>query len=199
MSRQPRNATPRHRHLVLALAAGLMGPGIAWSQDSGAGVDLQFGNALDPGGQNVQGCAPDGNSWLNDERKHTPTGAMFACRPDYPDFKTGDAWQRRGTFGIGYLSVSGDEDNMAWRRFSNFKDGAIFNANLRFEKPADGHYADVRSSFINQDSYYLRTVFGQAGKYRVQAFARAQTNVTSGNARSIWDGVGSRNLTLNPG
>ena len=199
MSRQPRNATPRHRHLVLALAAGLMGPGIAWSQDSGAGVDLQFGNALDPGGQNVQGCAPDGNSWLNDERKHTPTGAMFACRPDYPDFKTGDAWQRRGTFGIGYLSVSGDEDNMAWRRFSNFKDGAIFNANLRFEKPADGHYADVRSSFINQDSYYLRTVFGQAGKYRVQAFARAQTNVTSGNARSIWDGVGSRNLTLKPG
>ena len=196
MSGHPRKKKLERRLLVLALAAI---PGMAWAQDSGLGVDLQFGNPLDPGGQNVHGCRPNGSSWLNDERKHTPTGAMFACAPDYPDFKTGQAWRYRGTFGIGYISISGDEDNAAWRRFSNYEDGVIVGANLRFEKPADGHYADVRASFINQDSYYLRTVFGQAGKYRVQAFARAQSNVTSGNARSIWDGVGSRNLTLKQG
>jgi len=196
MSGHPRKKKLERRLLVLALAAI---PGMAWAQDSGLGVDLQFGNPLDPGGQNVHGCRPDGSSWLNDERKHTPTGAMFACAPDYPDFKTGQAWRYRGTFGIGYISVSGDEDNAAWRRFSNYEDGLILGANLRFEKPADGHYADVRASVINEDSYYLRTVFGQAGKYRVQAFARAQSNVTSGNARSIWDGVGSRHLTLKSG
>lgn len=199
MSRQLRNLKPERRHLALALAAALAMPGVALAQDSGMGVDLQFGNPLDPTGQNAPGCTPGGSSWLNDERKHTPTGAMFACRPDYPDFKTGEVWRSRGTIGIGYISVNGDEDNTAWRRFSNYEDGVIFGANLRFEKPADGHYADVRSSFINQDSYYLRTVFGQAGKYRVQAFARAQSNVTSGNARSIWDGVGSNHLTLKAG
>lgn len=180
--------------LTLALA-----PCIAWAQDSGSGVDLQFGTPLDPNGQNVHGCTPYGSSWLNDERKHTPTGALFACTPDYPPFTGTGAWRYRGTLGLGWLSVSGDEDNMAWRRFSNFEDGVTFSANLRFERPADGHYAEVRSSFINDDSYYLRTVFGQAGKYRVQAFARAQSNVTSGNARSIWNGVGSRHLTLKPG
>ena len=199
MSKQPHSGKIQRRHLALALAAALVAPGIALAQDSGAGIDLQFGNPLDPTGQNVQGCTPGGNSWLNAERKHTPTGAMFACRPDYPSFNTGETWRRRGTIGIGYLSVSGDEDNMAWRRFSNFEDGVVFDANLRFEKPADGKYVDVRSSFINEDSYYLRSVFGQAGKYRVQAFARAMSNVTSGNARSIWDGVGTNNLTLKPG
>ena len=199
MSRQPHIATPRRHRLAWALAAVLAVPGAALAQDSGAGVDLQFGNPLDPTGQNVAGCTPDGNSWLNAERKHTPTGAMFACRPDYPSFNTGEAWRHRGSVAVGWLSVSGDEDNMAWRRFSNFKDGGIFTANMRFEKAADGRYVDVRSSFINQDSYYLRTVFGQAGKYRVQAFARAMSNVTSGNARSVWDGVGTRHLTLKPG
>lgn len=196
MSASTHRKVCRPRLLVLALATA---PGLAWAQDSGMGVDLQFGNPLDPSGLNTTGCRPGGSSWLNDQRKHTPTGALFGCAPDYPDFRAGDVWISRGTFGIGWLAISGDEDNAAWRRFSNYRDGLIFSTNLRFEKPADGHYVDVRSSFINQDSYYLRTVFGQAGKYRVQAFARAQSNVTSGNARSIWDGVGSANLTLKPG
>ena len=43
----------------------------------------------------------------------------------------------------------------------------MLGASLRFEKPADGRYVDVRSNIINEDRYYLRTVFGQAGKYRV--------------------------------
>ena len=196
MSGHPHIVPFKRRLLALALAAT---PGLAWAQDSGAGVDLQFGSALDPAGRGVEGCVPNGSSWLVDERKHTPTGAMFACTPDYPVFKTGESWRFRGTIGLGWLSVSGDEDNMAWRRFSNFEDGPVLGASLRFEKPADGRYVDVRSNIINEDSYYLRTVFGQAGKYRVQAFARAQSNVTSGNARSIWDGVGSRNLTLKAG
>lgn len=196
VSRYPHRKKLRRHLFVLALATL---PGVAGAQDSGMGVDLQFGNPLDPGGQNVYGCRPGGGSWLNDERKHTPTGAMFACAPDYPEFGTGETWRHRGTFGVGWLSVGGDENNAAWRRFSNYEDGLILGANLRFEKPDDGHYAEVRASAINEDSYYLRTVFGQAGKYRVQAFARAQSNVTSGNARSIWDGIGGRHLALKPG
>src|SRR3546814_2738076 len=43
------------------------------------------------------------------------------------------------------------------------------------------------------------SVLGRAGKCRVQVFARSQPNITSGNARSIWDGVGSNHLTLKDG
>src|SRR3546814_19877270 len=56
-----------------------------------------------------------------------------------------------------------------------------------------------RASPIADDSHYVRAVFGRAGKYRVQVFARSQPNITSGNARSIWDGVGSNHLTLKDG
>src|SRR3546814_4745455 len=58
---------------------------------------------------------------------------------------------------------------------------------------------DLRASHIADDSHYVRAVFGRAGKYRVQVFARSQPNITSGNARSIWDGVGSNHLTLKDG
>ena len=86
MSGHPHIVPFKRRLLALALAAT---PGLAWAQDSGAGVDLQFGSALDPAGRGVEGCVPNGSSWLVDERKHTPTGAMFACTPDDPVFKTG--------------------------------------------------------------------------------------------------------------
>src|SRR3546814_4505326 len=88
---------------------------------------------------------------------------------------------------------------MDWGRFSNWDDGVYVGANLRFEKAADGSYFDLRANHIADDSHYVRAVFGRAGKYRVQLFARSQPNITSGNARSIWDGVGSNHLTLKDG
>ena len=61
MPRQPHTKTPNRHYLALALAAVLGAPGAALAQDSGAGIDLQFGNPLDPTGQNLHdGCTPGG-------------------------------------------------------------------------------------------------------------------------------------------
>ena len=76
--------------------------------------------------------------------------------------------------------------------------GLQFGADLRFEHPADGRYFEFHGSMLDEYSQYYRALYGKAGKYRVQAFVRTQPNVTSGNARSIWDGVGSQHLTLKP-
>jgi hypothetical protein len=43
---------------AFAVLAALAGPAIA--QDSGVGVDLHFGNALDPSGVIVDGCSKEG-------------------------------------------------------------------------------------------------------------------------------------------
>lgn len=172
----------------------------AWAQDSGRGVDLHFGNALDPSGMAAYGCDPDGGTWLSSIRRSTPTGFLYACVPQYPEMKEdGEGGKYRGMLSIGYINASGDTQNMMWRRFSNWDGGAYLGGDWHFEKPADGSYFDLRFSHLDQDSQYARAVFGRAGKFRVQAFARSQSNVTSGNARSIWDGVGSNHLTLKDG
>lgn len=190
----------RNTALQLATLTSALLASSALAQDTGLGTDLQFGNALDPSsGPAVYGCDPDGASWLNGERKRTPTGFLYACPIAWPEFKGQGPWQYRGTLTLGYLGVSGDANNMIWRRFSNWDDGAYLGADLRFEKPSDGSYFDLRASRLADDSQYVRAVFGRAGKYRVQAFARSQPNITSGNARSIWDGVGSNHLTLKDG
>src|SRR5690606_9523383 len=193
----------RERKTVLQLSllsAALFAAPAVLAQDSGLGTDLQFGNAFDPsGGTAVLGCDPDGATWLTAQRKRTPTGFLYPCPPAWPAFAGDGDWHHRGSVTLGYLGVWGDENNMDWRRFSNWDDGVYVGADLRFEKAADGRYFDLRASRIADDSQYVRAVFGRAGKYRVQAFARSQPNVTSGNARSIWNGVGSNHLTLKDG
>ncbi|WP_417473424.1 MtrB/PioB family outer membrane beta-barrel protein [Luteimonas mephitis] len=184
---------------LLASALWLAAPA-ALAQDSGLGTDLQFGNALDPsGGTALLGCDPDGATWLAAQRKRTPTGFLYPCPPAWPAFSADGTWRHRGSLTLGYLGVWGDGNNTDWRRFSNWDDDVYVGADLRFEKAVDGSYFDLRASHLNEDSQYVRAVFGRAGKYRVQAFARSQANVTSANARSIWDGVGSNHLTLTGG
>src|SRR4051812_29976887 len=69
--------------LGLALATLLAAP-MAAAQDSGVGVDLHFGNALDPTGVSGNACDPDGASWLTSERKRTPSGQLYLCPPQAP-------------------------------------------------------------------------------------------------------------------
>src|SRR5690606_9880123 len=55
---------------------------------------------------------------------------------------------------------------------------------------------DIRGSYLSKHDNYLKGTIGRAGAYRFEAFTRATPNVVSANARSIWNGVGSHDLTL---
>ncbi|WP_242107341.1 MtrB/PioB family outer membrane beta-barrel protein [Luteimonas aquatica] len=196
--RQGTCCSPLLRRRLPALLMLALGAPCAHAQDSGIGTDLQFGDALDPRGLGTRHCDSDGASWLTAQGKRTPTGFLYACPP--AEAYGGDAsGVYSGRLSFGYLGLHGDENNMLWRRYSNWDDGLYLGAALRLEHPGDGSYVDLRASRLNGDSQYVRAVFGRAGKFRVQAFARSQANVVSGNARSIWDGVGGNHLTLKDG
>lgn len=183
--------------LCLALLAALALPAAA--QDSGVGVDLHFGNALDPSGSIAQGCDADGMSWLSAERKRSPSGQLHPCVPEFgPQREFSGGWLFSGSFGLGYLDIN-DENNTNWLRYNAWTDGMIARLLLAYARPADGSYAEIRGSRINADNQYIKGTWGRAGHFRLEAFARSQPNVTSGAARSIWDGVGSDHLALKPG
>lgn len=187
----------RPQPLWLALLAILAFPSAA--QDSGVGVDLQLGNALDPFALPANRCDTDGMSWLSVERKRSPSGQLYPCVPDYGDRRPiSGGWLFSGSLGIGYIDIN-DERNTNWLRFNDWSDGLIARLSLDYRRPADGSFAELRASRINADNQYLKGSWGRAGHYRLDAWARSQPNVTSGAARSIWEGVGSDYLALKPG
>src|SRR3546814_18251026 len=80
-----RGTRVRIRPLCLAMFAALALHAIAlpaMAQDSGVGVDLHFGNELDPSGSKAQGCDADGLRWLRAAHKRSPSGHLYPYIPN---------------------------------------------------------------------------------------------------------------------
>jgi MtrB/PioB family decaheme-associated outer membrane protein len=181
----------------LIAAAALIGARSA-SADTGVGIDLQLGNKLDPtGGAALFECDERGRSWLSDIEHRTPTGYLYPC-PDLPPVATASgAWQYHGAIDLGYVHQSGDKNNYLYQRFTDWRNGLVLsNLALDFERPDDGSYVDFRGSSLSDTDQYFKVTVGRYGRYRLEAFFRDLPNVLSNNAKPIWNGVGTNNLTL---
>lgn len=197
MRNHPVKTILRPSLLALALAASFG----AHAQDSALGTDLWFGNRLEPASTaGGNGCDPQGATWLPGERHRTPTGFLYACPPG------DDGWRKTESgvdvlawLGLGFLNGRGGVDNAIFNRYSGFAKDPMFSLDLRLQRAWTGEYFNLYGNRINNDSQYYRLVAGRAGQFRVQAFARSQTNVTSSTAKSLWSNLGEQNLVLMPG
>ena len=192
--------TYRMRKLRLTSVGALLAvPVFVWA-DSGFGVDTWRANKLDPtGGQAIEDIDPDGTSWLEPGQHRTPTGNLYGEPMEelHPDNLS--VWQIYGTFDIGYLNTTGSKTAL-YDRYTRWPtNGPAFDADLNAERPSDGSYAAVRASRISAEDQYYQAVYGKAGAYKAEIFVRDMPNVLSTDSKSIWNGVGSNNLTLKDG
>jgi len=192
--RAPRSFRPL-RALPLALAVCAALPAQA---ETGVGVDTWRATKLDPSaGATHEGCDARGTTWLDAGQRRSPTGNLYACPPPAPHPDEHGDWQSYGVLQIGYLGTGGDDRNALWNRYVDWDSDLILGLlDMTFERPEDGTYANVRATRVSDDDQYYQAVFGRAGSYKVQAFLRDMPNIVSANAKSIWNGVGSNNLTL---
>ena len=189
--------TKRGRKFRLAPAiALLLAPALGWG-DSGVGVDTWRANKLDPtGGQATEALDPNGTSWLEPGQHRSPTGNLYGTPPDEPHPEHLSVWLIYGTFDVGYLHTSGAKTAL-YDRYARWPtDGPAFDFDINAERPSDGSYAEVRGSRISAEDQYYQAVYGKAGSFKVEAFVRDMPNLLSTDARSIFNGVGTNNLTL---
>ncbi|MBO9662971.1 MtrB/PioB family outer membrane beta-barrel protein [Dokdonella sp.] len=170
--------------------------------DSGIGVDLWRGNKLDPtAGTRSETPDENGTTWLKPGQNRSPTGNLYLgpFTPPQPE-QYGD-WRGYGTLEVGVLMVpTGDQRNALWNRYADWKEGPILGLlDYTLERASDGTYANFRGSRISDDDEYYQATFGRAGAFKVQAFVRDMPNIVSGNAKPVWNGVGSNRLTLPSG
>ncbi|MCE7901740.1 MAG: hypothetical protein DYH20_03565 [Gammaproteobacteria bacterium PRO9] len=177
---------------------GMLLPMMVAAQDSGDGIDLQFGNRLFPdAGAASWGCDERGMSWLTGDSRRNPTGFLYQCPPERPPMTAAGDWLYSATLPIGMLFDSGDEDNAQWLRYVGWDDGLMLGPmTATLVRPEDGSYLDFRGSRLDADNQFYKVTGGRAGEYRIEAFIRDQPNVVSANAKSIWNGIGTNHLTL---
>jgi len=189
--------TKRERILRLAPAIALLAaPTLSWS-DSGVGVDTWRANKLDPtGGQATEVLDPNGTSWLEPGQHRTPTGNLYGTPPDEPHPEHLSVWLIYGTFDVGYLHTTGAKTALYDRSARWPTNGPAFDFDINAERPSDGSYAEVRGSRISAEDQYYQAVYGKAGSFKAEAFVRDMPNLLSTDARSIFNGVGTNNLTL---
>lgn len=186
---------------LLGVAIVLALGGSASQADTGVGVDTWRGNKLDPtAGAQSHVADPRGTSWLTPGENRSPTGNLYLCPAEPPQVTEHGEWQSYGVLQIGAIGTSGDDNNALWNRYVDWDSGLILGLlDYTVERASDGTYANVRASRISEDDQYYQAVFGRAGSYKVQAFIRDLPNVLSNNAKPIWNGVGSNNLTVQNG
>jgi hypothetical protein len=199
----PRRAAPGRLPAVAGGAASLwLALVCAFAHaDTGVGVDTWRANKLDPTAGAAQQTADErGTSWLKAGESRSPTGNLYMCPAEPPATSPHGDWISYGVLQVGAIGTSGDDDNALWNRYVDWDSGLILGLlDYWWERPKDGTYANVRASRISDDDQYYQLAFGRAGSYKVQAFVRDLPNVLSSNAKTLWNGVGSTNLTLPSG
>lgn len=186
---------------LLGFVLGLTGWPLAGIADSGVGVDLWLANKLDPSaGADSRRSDTRGASIHHEGVLRTPSGHLLSCPAEPPPLDADAAWQHYGRVQVGYLATSGDDRNANWQRYVDWDSELVLGLfELHLLRPADGSYVDIRASRLSDHDQYYKVRAGRAGSWRMEAFSRSTPNVLSSNARSIWNGVGSNNLTLKEG
>jgi hypothetical protein len=188
------------RKLILAPVVGLLAvPMLAWA-DSGVGVDTWRADKLDPtGGLLTSVIDPNDTSWLEPGAHRSPTGNLYLTPTETPHPDNLSVWQIYGNFDLGYLHTSGEKTEL-YDRYTRWPtNGPAFDFDVNGERPSDGSYAELRGSRISAEDQYYEAVYGKAGAYKAEIFVRDMPNVLSTDSKSIWNGVGSNNLTLKEG
>ena len=182
---------------VLKILSLLSAAPLAWA-DTGVGVDTWRANKLDPtAGQAIEPIDTSGTTWLAPGQHRSPTGNLYGTPSAPPKPENLSVWQFYGTLDVGYLATGGEQYAL-YDRYTRWpRDNPVLDLlDLNFERPSDGSYAEVRASRISAEDQYYEAVYGKAGAYKVQAFVRDMPNLLSTDARPIWNGVGTNNLTL---
>jgi hypothetical protein len=169
--------------------------------DTGVGIDLQQGNKLDPtGGIAYYDCDPSGRSARTNIEHETPTGFLYPC-PEIPpvDTPTGQ-WSYHGVLDLGELHLSGENTgDTIYQKYNDWRNGFVLGkAILHFERPEDGSYVDFRGSSMSDTNQFFKLTVGRFGAYTLTAFVRDLPNIVSGDAKPIWNGIGTNNITLPP-
>ena len=191
----------RFRWRTLATCAGLsLAPVVAAPfADTAVGVGTVVGDTLTA---SAQASRPLDADWV--KAKHTPTGQMFKwplAMPSAKDIqKSASGWEYSGQLEFGLIGGDADERNAQYRTYQDIDNGAyVNNFSLQMRKPENGQYLELTGGGAGRHDQYYGLQFGRSNDWKLKVFFSEIPHVFTDRYKSLWNGVGTGNLTLLPG
>lgn len=177
--------------LALSASSGWAAP----FGDTAAGTGTVVGNALNTTNGRAE---PRDKDWP--VAKHTPTGQMFRLPLALSDLqKAASGWEYSGQIQFGYLGGDADEENARFRMYQDVDEGAYLN-NFSFQmRNPDGHSVEFTGGGAGHRDQYYGLQVGRANAWKAKLFYSEIPHVFTHRYKSLWNGVGTGNLTLVPG
>jgi MtrB/PioB family decaheme-associated outer membrane protein len=142
---------------------------------------------------------PDGLSFLRKTRSRTPTGLLYPYPLEPPAGLVLGDWKLRGLADVGWAESWGGGNESYFERYSDHRDGVIDAARFEAHHATTGAYAEIGAQAIGRDDVSTFLDAGQRGWLRVRAYYDELPHRYANDARVLFDGVGSENLTLPSG
>jgi MtrB/PioB family decaheme-associated outer membrane protein len=162
------------------------------------------GNVLNPQGRPLYlPRDPDGLSQLDDVTR-TPTGLLYPIpfqAPAMVQSKTEPDWWSTGWVQAGVMGTFGkNTGSAALNEYGDWKSGPLAtNLGYLTENRKTAFYISAIAEDIGRSDEYYQLKLGRYGVFNVTSFFDSIPHTYSTTAKSIWDGVGTGNLTLKDG
>jgi hypothetical protein len=173
--------------------------------DSAVGQDTVMSSALNrrPINTSTAGGSTDPEGMgTREPAARTPSGQMY----DMPIAeteeinKTAGGWEYFGHVEAGVLGVGGDKKRQGFKRYKDVDGGLYINSfGLTMDKPDSANFFEISGGAVAKDDQFYSLQFGRYNDWRVRGFYNETQHVFTTTFRSIYDGVGTGNLTLKPG
>jgi MtrB/PioB family decaheme-associated outer membrane protein len=192
-------------HTVALLAGAVLAQGAAVEPvraDSGVGADA--GNALNPAPIN-----PTTSGWWMDEEglgtripaARTPSGWLYNIPLDpggeIEAIVSDDGWATSGSIELGGIRTYGDDRSQGFRVYKDLSGGPyVNNFAASSEKRDEARFAEIVGGGIGRNDQFYSLQFGRYNDWKVTTFYNETPQIFTASYRSLWNGVGSGNLTL---
>jgi hypothetical protein len=186
----------------VAFAAALVASGIAGDAhaDSAVGTNAASGSQFNPTGQFFGLAGRLSNFW---EQSRSPTGLLYPRPPVLPELVQAQSdpdWWSSAWVELGYIGSSGKTSVASFREYGDWSNGPLVsNAGFLAENHKTAFYVSANMGNVARDDQYYRLDVGKYGTFSAALTYDEIPHVSTTNAKLLWNGAGTGNLTLPSG
>lgn len=158
-----------------------------------------LGNGLTPSAiYNTRTIDPDGITYLKSISSRTPSGLLYKSPYSPKTVKQLNSnWRYISSIEFGYLINDGKENAARFNDYKDWHDGPLINLfDFSVWNKDQGYFIDASGNGVGRDDQYYQLTTGQYGKSKIKVFYNQVPHKFSQNAVTIFNGVGTENLTL---
>jgi len=167
-----------------------------------AGIGDPPGNNLNPTGTDITRIKSEqGLSAFKERPSRTPSGLLYDA-PYAPlgYKKLNEDWQYRGSLDFGYLFGSDRRASSKFNDYSDWRTGPLLNYfSLSGWQEREGYFLDAQGGGVGRDDQYYQLSTGQLGTFRIDGLFNQTPHTYTDNAVTLFQDVGSEDLTLPSG